>query len=96
MSQHTQYVANSQVVDCDIGGDRALLHVDHNTYFTINPTAAAVWCALTEPRDIEFLINLVADEFDVTAEQCKADIQVLLSGMVEAQLVTPCQLVDPA
>lgn len=87
MSSEKLYSAEPDVVDCDIGGDRALLHLQTNTYFTMNATASALWLALAEPKNIDELINVVTEKFEVSADQCRGDIEVLLSQMIEANVI---------
>lgn len=87
MSSEKLYSAEPDVVDCDIGGDRALLHLQTNTYFTMNATASALWLALAEPKNIDELINVVTEKFEVSADQCRGDIEVLLSQMMEANVI---------
>ena len=87
MTLEARYVARSDVVDCDIGGDRALLHLETNSYFTLNVTGAAVWLALAEPCSIAEIVAIVTDRFDVTAEDCRPDVEALINQMVEAQIL---------
>ncbi len=87
MTSDTRYVAQADVVDCDIGGERALLHLETNNYFTLNDTGAAIWPALTKPRSVEEVVALVTDRFDVSAERCRPDIERMLAEMVEARLL---------
>lgn len=91
MGSDRKFVARADVVDCDIGGDRALLHLQSNTYFTMNATASALWLALAEPKTTDELVKVVTDAFEVTAEQCRGDIETLLSQMVEAHVIDPVQ-----
>ena len=81
------YVATPEVVDCDIGGDRALLHLEKNTYFTLNATASELWLALSQPRSLDELVTVVTDKFEVTEEQCRPDIEALVAQMVAAGIV---------
>lgn len=87
MTSDTSYVAQADVVDCDIGGDRALLHLQTNTYFTMNGTASALWLALSEPQTLEQLVHVVTDKFDVAADVCRGDIETLVGQMVDAQVI---------
>ena len=87
MSAEKHFIAQSDVVDCDIGGDRALLHLQTNTYFTMNATASALWLGLSEPKSLDDMVNIVTEKFDVTDEQCRADIETLVGQMVEANVV---------
>lgn len=81
------FVAKQDVMDCDIGGDRALLDLQTNTYFTLNPTASEVWMALSERKSLDQLVDVVTEAFDVSAVQCRADIEALLSAMHEANII---------
>lgn len=87
MTSDILFSAAPEVVDCDIGGDRALLHVEHNTYFTVNPTAATLWMALSEPRSLDDLVGVITEAFEVSDAQCRPDIAALLEQMAEADIV---------
>ncbi len=87
MSTDTLYVASSDVVDCDIGGDRALLNMQDNTYFTLNATASEIWIALSQPKSIGDLVDLITERFEVSVEECRPDVEHLVSEMVAAGIV---------
>lgn len=87
MSSEKKYIVQSEVVDCDIGGDRALLHLQTNTYFTMNATASALWLGLSEPKSLSDMVKIVTEKFDVTDGECRADIESLVGQMVEANVV---------
>lgn len=82
-----KFIARPDVVDCDIGGDRALLHLETNTYFTMNATASALWLSLSEPKTLGELVGVVTERFEVTEAQCRGDIETLLEQMAEAQVI---------
>lgn len=83
-----RFKAKPEVVDTDIGGDRALLHLEKNTYFTLNPTAAEVWTAMAQPQTLDALVTVVTEKFEVSAELCRPDVEELLRAMVEADVAT--------
>jgi hypothetical protein len=88
MNQPDQrFVARPDVVDCDIGGDRALLNMQSNTYFTVNPTAAEIWLALKAPKSVDDLVGVVTDAFDVTEDRCRPDVETVLADMLAAGIV---------
>jgi hypothetical protein len=82
-----KFVAMKEVVDSDLGGDRALLDLKNNTYFTLNPTGAEVWNAMQEPQTLTALVEVVTDKFDVSADLCRPDIEQLLQQLISADLV---------
>ncbi|WP_282092604.1 PqqD family protein [Epibacterium ulvae] len=83
----TLFQIKPNVVDTDIGGDRALLDLDQNTYFTLNPTAATIWAALETPQSVNGLIEAVIEKFDINPEQCRPDIEHMLQDMLDAHIV---------
>ncbi len=87
MTLEAYYVARPDVVHCDIGGERALLHHETNAYFTLNATGSVVWIALDEPRSVTEIVAIVTERFDVTAEVCRPDVEALITQMVEAQIL---------
>lgn len=87
MSSDVSYIAQPDVVDCDIGGDRALLHLQTNTYFTMNGTASALWLALSDPKTVSDLVNVVTEQFDVSADQCRGDVEALVTQMIDANVI---------
>lgn len=88
MPSEERYVAQTDVVDCDIGGDRALLHMESNTYFTMNGTASVLWLALDEPKSVDDLVRVVTEHFDVTEERCRGDIETVVQQMIDANVVS--------
>lgn len=81
------YAVREDVVDCDLGGECALLDLKTGEYFTLNRTGAAIWAALQAPQSLEDLITLVSDRFDVSAEVCRGDVESLLRSLDEAGLL---------
>jgi len=81
------FQAKATVVDADMDGDRALLDLEENTYFTLNPTASTIWAAISEPQPLQILVAEVTEKFDVSEEECRSDVEALLQDMVAANLV---------
>lgn len=91
MTADVFYVSIPEVMSCDIGGERVLLHLDDNTYFTVNATASALWLALAEPKNLSGLVDVIVEEFDVSPEECRADIALLLEQMKQAGIIRQAQ-----
>lgn len=89
MAREASFVAKTDVMDCDIGGDRALLHLETNTYFTLNPTASEIWLALSEPKTLDQLVSVVTETFEVSDAHCRPDIEALLADMAKANIIEP-------
>ncbi|MFK7867931.1 MAG: PqqD family protein [Roseobacter sp.] len=83
-----KFLARPDIVDTDIGDDRVLLDLEKNTYFTLNPTAAEVWQAISQPQSLDALVTIVTEKFDVTADLCRPDVEQLVGDLLAAELVT--------
>ena len=55
---------------------------DFNGYMTLNETASFLWDALTAPKSAEELTALLYDEFDVTVEEARADVDEFLTALL--------------
>ena len=84
-------IATSRQVDCAIGGETVILHLDDGIYYSLNSVGARVWALLQEPHTADELVVRVVEEFDVSAERCRADLEELLGALHERALVVPAE-----
>ncbi len=73
----------------DVGDQHLMSSVEQGEHYAVRGVAATVWRALEQPHDLDELVALVAEEHDVTAEGCRADVvafveQLAGKGMVRA------------
>ena len=57
-------------------------------YYGLDPIGASVWKLIQTPKTIAEIRDAILEEYDVTPEQCEADLQALLEDMKEQRLVT--------
>lgn len=60
---------------------------DFNGYMTLNETASFLWDALTTPKSAEELTALLCNEFEVTAEEARTDVNELLDALLAQGLI---------
>ncbi|MEL7166108.1 MAG: PqqD family protein [Pseudomonadota bacterium] len=76
------------VVASDLGEEWALLDLESSMYFTLNAVAVEVWKTLEQhPADINALVEVVVQKFDVASDVCRNDVQSLLGDLTDAGLV---------
>ncbi|MDG4882477.1 MULTISPECIES: PqqD family protein [unclassified Mesorhizobium] len=85
-SDHDRVVATGDAVACEFGNGLALLHLKSNIYYSLNGVGAYIWELIQEPRPILDIRSAVIARYDVDAERCKADVEGLLKGLIEAGL----------
>jgi hypothetical protein len=87
MNDETRIVAVPDQVSCDLDNETAILNLKSGVYFTLNEVGAFLWTRMQEPTTFGALRDVVLAEYEVTKEQCEADLRELLSDMQEHGLV---------
>jgi hypothetical protein len=75
-------------VTCDLSGEAVILQLQDGMYYGLDPIGASVWKLIQTPKTIAEIRDAILEEYDVTPEQCEADLQALLEDMKEQRLVT--------
>ncbi len=78
---------NDQVT-CDLSGEAVILQLSDSMYYGLDPVGASVWKLVQTPRTVTEVRDAIIEEYDVTPEQCEADVRALLGEMAESRLVT--------
>lgn len=79
--------ARDTVVSCELDGGAALLDLTSSKYFSLNEVGRLVWEAIQSPTSLSSLADEVTSRYAVSREACMADLDRLVSRMVEAGLV---------
>ena len=74
-------------VETEVDGERVIMQIDNGYFFTMNPTAEAVWSQISGDANLEQIIASVAEEFDVTVEACRPDIEEFMEELQNNKLV---------
>jgi hypothetical protein len=83
----TLFRKTARQVSCPINDEVAILDTENSLYFGLEGIAVQVWEALDEPSSIAQLRDRIVSRFDVSADQCEADITRLLADLQAHGLV---------
>lgn len=61
---------------------------DFNGMFTLNETAAFIWEHIEEVENIDKLVEMMIERYEVEPEEVKKDIQTLLDEMISSGMVS--------
>ena len=78
---------NPDILFREIEGESVLLDPDQGTYYTLNETGTAVWNLIEEPTPVTGLIATLLEQYEVTPEQAKSEVDKLLQDLQEHRLV---------
>ena len=58
-----------------------MLNVEQGAYYSLDPIAAEIWNMLEKPARVRELAEQLQKRYDVTPEQCQADVLAFLEEM---------------
>ena len=76
-----------QVADTDILISVGANVANFNGYIELNPTASFIWDALTQPRTVNELTDMLTEEFDVSREIAFKDVTLLMEMLKQNSMV---------
>ncbi|KAB2812130.1 PqqD family protein [Pimelobacter simplex] len=71
----------------EMGEEFVMMGLAQGEYYSVKGVAATLWRHLAEPRDVTELCALVAAEYDITAERCRADVEAFLGQLRDRRMV---------
>lgn len=81
----------TDVVATDFDGkDAVVLNLATKQYFTLNETATAIWAGIEGKLDVEGLMQLLVERYEVSPEKARSSVLQTLAHLQARQLVRPC------
>ena len=80
-------VVPEHVASRDLDGELVLLNYDSETYYGLDEVGTRMWEVLQEAPSIEAAIGRLLEEFDVTDERLREDVEQLVGRLVDGGLV---------
>ncbi len=78
----------SHAVSCELAGETVILDTSSDRYFALTPIGTEIWNRLQTPCTLAALCEWLQQEYEVSPEQCRADVSALLDRLAEHGLVT--------
>lgn len=87
----TIVIANPDQVSADLtadfDGDSVLLDLRDGVYYELNAVAGSIWKLIQSPISVETILNALLGEYDVSRDQCNADLLAVLEEMAKRGLI---------
>jgi len=80
-------VATKQQVSCDLGEEAAILNMKNSVYYGLDPVGSRIWQLLQQPRSIAEIRDVIASEYDVSADRAESDLRELIGKLLSEGLV---------
>ncbi len=85
--QPEQWMRDPGLQAVEMGDEFVMMGLDQGEYYAIKGVAATLWRHLAEPHDVTELCALVAEEYDVSAADCRADVEAFLEQLRDKRMV---------
>lgn len=89
--QTETYRRTVELLEADINDELVALEPAKGSCFGFNSVAKDVWRKLERPRTFDQLRNELLSEYDVSEDQCVAELRELLEDMSRANLIERVQ-----
>ena len=86
MPDTARFTVKPDVVFRLLGAEAILLSLDGGVYFGLNEVGARIWSLLAD-HPVDDVARRLADEFDVTAAEARADVESLAEQLVARGLL---------
>jgi len=64
-----------------VGQELIMMSVQNGVYIGLNEVGARVWEMIASPKDISELCGALAEEFDVTAQDCRGEVESFVAEL---------------
>jgi hypothetical protein len=71
-----------------IGEETAMMSIETGNYLTLSRVATRIWELIEQPTAVSELCARLTEEFDVTAEDCRTEVDQFLAELRECQAIT--------
>jgi hypothetical protein len=83
----TVVVASKEQLSVPAAGQVVIAGLRKGNYYALDAVGARVWELVQTPVAVTELRQRIAEEYDVSAERCEADLLELLEAMAEQGLI---------
>ncbi len=82
-----QVIVPEQVLVRQLDDEMVILDLKSEKYFGLDEVGTVMWNELTSAQSIEHAFDVLLQQYDVTPEQLRSDIQDLLQQLLDKQLL---------
>ena len=76
-----------EVVYKEIESKSVLLNLDNGSYYTLNKTGTFIWSLLDGKLDVNQLVELLTQHFDVAKDEAQKDVFALIANLKKEGLI---------
>ena len=70
-----------------LGDDVVMMDVEQGSYYGLEAVAARIWTLTEQPISVGSLCKRLVTEYQISPEQCRADVMAFLGELLKQRLV---------
>jgi len=71
----------------EVDNEMVMMNVNSGLYVSLNETGKSIWLILKEPKSVDEVIENLASEYNVTAEQCEKDTLPFIEKLLDKKIL---------
>ena len=75
------------LMTADMNGSAVMMDIMSGKYYNLGEVGGRIWELLEEPMTVNALVQKLTAEYDVSAAQCRADIEPFLNTLLDRGLL---------
>lgn len=87
MQEKNWQINKQDVVFTPLENEGVILNLRTKYYFTVNDTGLRIWQLLEQGSTTRQIVSAIAEEYDVSEQQCQQDVETLLMGLQSESLI---------
>ena len=81
------YQRKNDTISGRLDEELVMMDIQKGKYFSLNPVASRIWDLLEKPLSLDALCNLLMEEYEVSSDQCRTEVQEYLGEMEKLGMV---------
>jgi hypothetical protein len=83
-----KYSRSSEIIDGSLDDNQIMMHIGKGKYFGLNPVGKRIWELIENPKTLYEITELLLSEYNLSAEQCKQEVQIFMEKAVKYGIIT--------
>ena len=75
------------LMTADMNGSAVMMDIMSGKYYNLGEVGGRIWELLEEPMTVTALVQKLTAEYDVSAQQCRTDIEPFLNTLLDRGLL---------
>ncbi len=86
--ESNKYKLSNDQISTSMAGESVILNHRKGEYYTLNEVGSAIWDMFkTGPKDFSDLVKGILEEYNVSEDECKADVQNIIKELLDEKLI---------